>query len=88
MEINDLRNKCKIKGPAGRLPKAVEGRSRGESEGGSGKARGGSRSRGPGLMKGKEVEIEIVMQRNRRKQGKEVAREGEKQKKGVVWKDG
>ena len=35
-EVNDLRSKRKIKGPAGRPPGAAEGRSGGGSEGESG----------------------------------------------------
>ena len=83
-EVNDLRSKRKIKGPAGRPPGAAEGRSGGGSGGGSGEAGGGSRGGGSGPTKGKEVEVEIVMRRNGRKQGKETAGEGEKQKEGVV----
>ena len=83
-EINDLRSKRKIKGPPGRLPGAAEGRSGGESGGGSGKAGGGSRGGGLGPTKGKEVGVEIVIQRNGRKQEKEAAGEGEKQKESVA----
>ena len=60
-EVNDLRSKCKIKGPAGRPSKAVEGRSGGGSRGGSREARGESRGGGPGPIKRKEVKVEIVM---------------------------
>lgn len=82
-EVNDLRSKCKIKGPTGRLPRAMEGRSeRGSGEGSGevgGESRGGgSRGGGPGPIKGKEVEVEIVMWKNRRKQEKEAAGEREK----------
>ena len=84
VEVNDLRSKCKIKGPMGRLPKAVEGRSGGGSGGGSRETRGESRGRGLGPTKGKEVEVEIVMWRNRRKLGKKVVWEREKQKEGVI----
>ncbi|PAV17576.1 hypothetical protein PNOK_0606200 [Pyrrhoderma noxium] len=87
-EVNDLRSKRKIKGPAGRPPGAAEGRSGGGSGGGSGEAGGRSRGGGLGPTKGKEMEVEIVMQRNRRKQGKEAVGEGEKQKEGVAWEDG
>ena len=60
-EVNDLRSKYKIKGPAGRPPEAVEGRSRGGSGGDSREAEGGSRGGGSGPTKGKEVEMEIVI---------------------------
>ena len=83
-EVNNLRSKHKIKGSVGRLPRAAEGKSGGGSGGSSGEVGGGSRGRGLGPTKEKEVEVEIVMQRNGRKQGKEAAGEGEKQKESVV----
>lgn len=77
-EVNNLKSKHKIKGSVGRLSRAVKDRSGGGSGGGSREAGKENRGGGSGPTKGKKVEVEIVIWRNRRKQGKEVARKGEK----------